>query len=489
MADVYASHGKVDSSLNRLYCLDMSRRAGKDFIMATMAIMECYKQRRRFRIPYAAPTKELCHDILVPTFEGIFQDCPPDLLPHEIRRGTFAASARELTFPWGAKIELIGVDLHPEWLRGTDTFCFFFTEPAFVEELQHLMVSILLPQLLTNPAGFGVMGSTPPVTAGHYWSTKMVPDAKIRGMYVKKTIYDNPRLGPEQVQGAIEMCGGEKTTQFQREFMCEHVTESTLSVIPEFAGVKKDIVVESPIPPYADTYVAIDPGFAHATGGVFAYVDFARAVCVVHGCFKTQGLNSTEVSRYVKAREWQLWGREPVKPAKWSQEAWQDELHLIRALFYPNLPIPPHSWAAHNSGHMNNKTYRRISDTDSRLIADLSTEHNLNFFPTEKQNVEAHTNVLRVNIQRKKFEIHPRCVELITDLEQAIWNKSRTKIAEGAGGHHYDTLPALSYLNRNLTWGRNPFPPNQVDPFTHHTPKKGVFDKTSSALKRAFTRR
>lgn len=489
--NVYASHPRVKSSMQRIYVLDLGRRSGKDRIMATIAAKTAMTNDRGYiRIPYAAPTREDAQNILVPIFEDIFKDCPPELLPYELRKGTFRTNSPELNFDNGAQIALIGVELHPERLRGTNTHAMFMTEMAFVDDFEHIFTSIIMPQLLTQRDGFVVLGSTPPVTPGHYWSTKIVPDAKLRGMYDKRTVYENPRLGPEDIQGAIEMCGGEKTTKFRREFLCEHVTESTLAYVPEFADVK-DVVVTTEgfdkIPEWRDTYTSMDPGFAHATGTIFAYEDFERGLIMIEGCFKTVGLNSSEVARRVKAREWQLWGRVPTKPAKYSDAAWAEELELIRSHFYPGITPPAKPVATWLNNQAHTKTYRRISDTDSRLIADLNAEHGLLFFATEKENVEAHRNAMCLNIQRKRYRIHPRCVELITDLEQATWNKARTKLAEQAGGGHFDTVKALEYLNRNLTSGRNPFPPTQWDRHTHHVPKSS--GKTRTALANMFTRR
>jgi hypothetical protein len=381
------------------------------------------------------------------------------------------------------------VDLHPGWLRGPDTYCFAFTEPAFCENLAEIMRSILLPQLLTNPSGFGIMGSTPPDTPAHYWSTEMVPKAKARGMYFMRTIYDNPRISSDQIQGAIDSCGGAHTTQFRREYMCEHIVESTLAVVPEFVEAKKVIVTsegfDSP-PAYRDTYTVIDPGFAHATGALFGYYDFNTALVMIEGDFKTQGLNSAEVARRIKAREWQLWGRVPVKPAKLTDAAWAEELELIRSHFYKDLGAPPSQPVLTVvSGQTRADTFRRVSDTDSRLIADMQAEHGMFFIATEKDNTEAHNNAFRLRIAGHKWRIHPRCVNFITDLEQAVWNKSRTKLAEEKSGAHFDTIKAGEYLNRNLVLGRNPFPPTIHDPYTHHVPAR---QSTGGALGQAFAR-
>jgi hypothetical protein len=438
--------------------------------------------------------------VIRPAFAANYKTPAPisgrsELLPYEVKRGTFRRSADELNWDNAGSIQLVGVDMYPERLRGTSMACGFMSEPGFMSDLEHLMHSILLPQLMTEPAGFMVFGSTPPVTPGHYWSVDMIPKAKLRDMHAKRVIYDFAfRFGQRQIDGLISEMGGTESTKFLREAMCEHVLETENAVVPEFRNAKEKTVTEEPfkdLPAYRDTFVAIDPGFSHATGALFGYMDFERAVFCIEGDFKVQGLNSSEVARRIKAREWQLWGRVPVKPSKYTESAWKDELALIRSHFYPNLPTPTAPVLTWSNNQPYNKTYRRISDTDSRLIADLATEHNLMFQPTEKTDLELNINNMRLNVERLRYRIHPRCVNLITDLEQATWAKGRTKLAQGAGGHHYDCIAAFNYLNRNAAplFGRNPFPPNMFSKHNHHIPATQASSATRNALVSLFSRK
>jgi len=484
--DIYASHRTVKSSAERIYCMDVSRQSGKDFTMSTIAVETCIRRRCATRIPYAAPTKDNVKELLVPTMMQLFQDCPPELLPMEIKKGTFQRSAHTLTWPWGARIVLVGVDLHPDWLRGPATYAFMFTEPAFVDNLEDLMGSVLLPQMLTQPQGFGIMGSTPPVTPSHAWSTKYIPEAKARGMYSMRTIQDCPRFSREQKDGFIRELGGMGSNRVRRELFCEHIVDSERVVIPEMAEVKNEIVVDSwPEPEYRDTYVSIDPGFAHATGAVFGYEDFKSGLFIIEGDLYTQGKNSREVARAIKAREWQLWGREPVKPKGMTDAAWAEELALTRSLFYRDLPARKAPVRSFRNGQILSTTYKRVSDTDARLICDLSREHDLNISATDKDEMEAAINNLRIKIQSKRYRILSRCTFLIAQLEQATWNKARTKLAESPGGGHFDTVPAMVYLNRNITT-RNPFPPHLHSTTTHHVPKGARTSSSAQALSQLF---
>lgn len=487
---IKASHGTVKSAAERTFCLDVSRQSGKDFMMALLAVEHCIQNKRGFRIPYGCPTQETLHNLLAPTMFAIFADCPPDLQPKEIKNGTFRNSRAQLSWKHGAEIHLVGVDLHPAWLRGPASEVFFLTEPAFMDHLEELLYGILYPQQLTIPHGWSVLASTPPESPGHFWTQQVLPRAKDRNMYAKRTILDCPRFTPEQVEGIIRESGGRKATRVRRELFVEHVIESTLAAVPEFNDVKDQVVTDQYVlPEFRDTYVAIDPGFSHATGAVFGYLDFLQNVFVIEGDFAVQGLNSREVSRYIKAREWQLWGREPVKPGAWKDEEWQNELKLIRALFYANLTVPA-PVKSYRNGEIKHNTFLRVSDTDSRLISDLSVEHGLTFSPTEKTEMEVNLNHARVKLAELKYKIHPRCHNTISHLEQAIWNKTRTKLAESGTGAHFDCLPAWVYLNRNIVWGKNPFPPHGVSRITHHVPNADKpQSKTATALSAIFGRR
>lgn len=486
---IYASHGRVRTSFERQYYLDMSRQSGKDFVMSTIGLETCFRRRKTTRVVYAAPTKDTVHKLLIPTISQIFEDCPPDLLPAEIKSGTFLTNAKQLTWPWGARIELVGVDLHPDWLRGPATFLILFTEPAFVENFDGLMRGVILPQLLTMQDGFAVYGSTPPESPGHPWSTSYIPKAKGRGMYSKSVITDCPRLSTEQVEAAIDELGGRKSTRVRRELFCEHIIESAHAVVPEYQDVKDQVLTEvgfdSP-PEYRDIVVGIDPGFVHSTGVVYGYVDFRTGLFMINGEINIQYANSREVARAMWAREWQLYGFKPKKPRNLTDKAWGEELDATRAMFYPDLaeakPVK-----AYRDSQIKTQVYQRWSDTDSRLIADMSNEHGLMINPADKDNLEAATNALRLNIQKLKYRIHPRCAYLDAHLSQAVWNKSRTRLAENPAGGHFDLIPAFIYLNRHVPWQRNPNPPVFHDPATHFV-SSGAGAQTRTGLSKLFRR-
>lgn len=111
------------------------------------------------------------------------------------------------------------------------------------------------------------------------------------------------------------------------------------------------------------------------------------------------------------------------------------------------------------------KVYLRYSDNNNKiLLNDLQKIHNLLFLPTEKDDSLAQHNKLRMMIKNEKIIIHPRCVHLIHHLETATWNKAGKKYENNVDKdgrlHHYDCIPALIYMIRNIVYSRNPYPKN-----------------------------
>lgn len=488
---IRASWKSTDSSMERLFACDISRQHGKDFLMSCIGIGECLRRRFPTRIVYFAPTKEMLKELIVPTIVTVFQDCPPELRPIEIQKGTFERTADTLTWPWGGRIPLVGGDLHPDRLRGPATYGFLGTEVAFIEGLVDLTEGVLLPQLLTIPDGWVIYASTPPVVKGHPWTTKYIPEAKTRGMYAKRVITDNPRLSKRQVEAAIKSLGGPESTRVRRELFCEHIVESEAVVIPEFSEKENIVPDDYPMPTHVDCYTALDPGIIHAAGGLGAWFDFENDRLVIDWDFARPGLNSAAIARIVKAREWQFWGKVPQKNDRLTEQAWEDEIRLIEKEFVPGFPVRQGTITSFREGAIRPAPAARYSDTQLEVIASLSTEHGLVFSPARKDDLEAQINAFRLRIGERRIVFKARCVNAINHVQNAQWTKQRTKFAEQPGGAgHFDCLAAGIYLNRMMPWGKNPNPTVWKDPRTHHIPRGAVKDQspTSRALRAIFRR-
>ncbi|HEU4524277.1 MAG TPA: hypothetical protein VFR62_04610, partial [Gemmatimonadales bacterium] len=219
----------------------------------------------------------------------------------------------------------------------------------------------------------------------------------------------------------------DESTTWKREYLALHVTDEESAVIPEFAKFKAVIVREVGRPELFDAYAGMDVGWSpDFTGVLWGFWHFEEATLVIEHELLMRKMNTellaTEVDRI------------------------ESEFYRDQGRCEENAREP--------------QPYMRVSDNDLRLISDLATDHGLLFCPTQKDDKDAAINNLRLMVQgtKGKLLIHPRCVRLIAQLENAVWNKARTEYERSARDGHYDLVDALIYLARNLNRQKNPVP-------------------------------
>lgn len=101
----------------------------------------------------------------------------------------------------------------------------------------------------------------------------------------------------------------------------------------------------------------------------------------------------------------------------------------------------------------------RFCDGDLIAISDLNTTHNLQFAVTKNDDLEASVNACRLFIDQNKIVIDPKCVNLLAQVHNAMWDTSRKKFKRSQTHGHFDLLAALIYMIRNVKRQRNPYPP------------------------------
>lgn len=403
----------------RLYAIDISRRWGKSVLCATYA-MEKALQAPRMRIVYCAPTYEQVKKIVLPLFAFLFLSCPPNL------RATWVKSEGYYEFPNGSKIELIGLDKHPDGARGTYVDYVVLDEAAFYDNLEYLIVSVINPQMLGRPHARILGASTPPRTPSHYWSTTVIPTAILEGAHDRKTLDDADQYSEEEIEEFYAaMPGGRGGVAARREYGAEHLPDAALAIVPEFSEHEKDIVIEVPAPEWRDCYVSLDPGYHDLSAALFGYWWWQEQALVIEDEIAAPRLNSRQIAESIKAKEATLWKN--VRR---------------RGHDFETRPQP----------------FLRVSDNDPRLLADMLTDHHLQFIPTKKDNLTQQVDQVRVAIQNHKILIHPRCKKLCSHLRNGIWKKAGTEFAREDGFGHFDTIAALVYLWRNVHKRRNPIP-------------------------------
>ena len=433
--------------------LNISRRVGKTFFLAVVAVQECL-QKPKSIVKFLQPEQKMIRMNIRPIMDKIFADCPEDLRPE------FKTQDNIYRFKNGSEIQLAGTDNgNAEKLRGGDSQLCLIDEAAFVQtDLKYLIRSILLPSTLLT-RGKIILSSSSPTDANHDFA-KYMEEAELNNNLIKITIFDalkihktmkNPRFTDEIVNEIIaEYPGGIANDDFRRECLCQILTNADNSVVPEFnADSEEDIIVEWRRPAFCDKYVSMDIGFKDLTVVLFGYWDFENAVLVIEDEIKMSGpqMTTDKLADSIKLKETELWTNKLTN----EQE----------------------------------KPYRRVSDNNPIVLNDLNRLHGMLFYPSSKDNKEAAINQLRMMVQNRQLVINPRCKTLISHLRNATWNKKRDNFVRSGDGAHYDGVDAILYMIRNLDKNKNPFPHNYR--FRNLDSQNGYFMNSSVLEKKEHT--
>lgn len=407
-ADQRRIHAQYVSSVGRVFVLCCSRRWGKSMLCCLLAL-ECALGTAGAQVRYAAPTGKMARRIVVPHMRKLLAQCPVALRPR------FSAQDLTWTFPNGSEIVLAGCDNgNAENLRGTSMDLGIVDEGGFIDDLDYVVTSILLPQTMTT-GGRIFIASSPARTPTHAF-TAICLRAEAEGRYAHRTIYDAPHITAGLIAEFMAECGGEDTTDWLREYMAQTVVDESIAVLPEFTPRAKSIVQEHPAPPFRHCLVAIDGGFEDLSFALFGYHDFLTDQLIVEDERVWHRQNSATVSKDILAAERALWAtKEPVL---------------------------------------------RVFDADATVRNDMVTLHKLNCRLPRKDDKSAQVNALRVALAQGRILVHPRCKALIAHCKGAIWNKSRTSFERADGFGHYDGVDALVYMWRHTDRTANPYPAN-----------------------------
>ncbi len=425
-------HDAFAASASRKFFINSSRRIGKSHFLISHAIGLCLSKRNcrvLYLLPFAKDAALLATDFAA----LILQECPADLKPE------YASQDKEFRFRHnGSVIRLKGVNgEHAQYLRGGSADLVIMDEVGLMDDLKHVVSDVVMPLTLTTN-GRIILATTPARTPGHESSeileqlagdnavaTFTILDAdhipnELKAEYLKEageTDTDIPRILAGEIQP--------KTTTARREYFCASVTDEASAVIPEFTEqAQSEIIHAWPRPPYFDAWTTIDPGMRDRTGILYAYWDFERAKLVIEDESLLSGPNTDKIAKTLLSKERELWA--PDAPV--------------------DQPVP---------------VYMRISDIDLRLIADLWALHKIHVSPARKEDSLGAINLMRNMVLRREIIINPRCVNLIRQMRNAVWNNKASDFAQGGEiDGHYDLVAALKYLCRMVNRTHNPFPGN-----------------------------
>lgn len=433
--EMYDMYKNSDQKIVTWLC---SRRIGKSYSLAVIAAEACL-QNKNCIVKFLCPTAKMLKQLLIPIFREILEDCPPSVKPE------FIASENKYRFANGSEIHLAGSDNgRAENLRGAYANLCIVDEAGFCEDLGYTVRSVLKPLVLTT-RGKIILSSTPPRTNDHEF-IGFIKKAEADGTLIKKTIFDNKTLTPNEIQQEIASYpGGMQNPEFRREYLAELVMDKDILVFPEFTeDVQSRTIQEWTRPPFYDYYVSADIGYIDYTAVLFGYLDFKSAKFIIEDEIVLNKMTTKTLADEIKAKEAKL--------------------------------LTMDSTGEQKAPHL------RVSDNNLIVINDLYRLHGLNFMPTAKDDRDSAINNLRILFASEKIIIHPRCKFLINHVKNASWNKAQKRdLARAPEGGHYDTAMALVYLMRNVQWNRSPYPKgyditDHANRYQFKDPKKGAFE-------------
>lgn len=422
-----------------LYVFEVARQVGKTYLLSTICI-ELGLKKKNARMRYGTAFQEDVEEFLRPVIEMIIEDCPEDLKPK------WNANKSKYIFPsTGAELKIFGIDLHPNGVRGNALDLVVIDEGGFIKRLDQV-IKIIVFMLKHRPELRVILSSSTSETPDHEF-TQRADQAKIDGNYFSATIDDDETCDQAMKDKIAKECGGYDSTTYRREALCERIVDSDLAICPEW---RDEYVQEIPVDEfdtYYHRYVGQDIGGtkveADFTAHVYGKYLFKQAKLYIEDETGIRGPETTtdRIEDMVKAREIALWSND----GNWSSK----------------------------------RVYKRISDNNNPiLLNDLNRglgrdgkERGVSFIATNKEELQAMVNDLRILVSQGRLIVHPRCKMLIGCLKGGIYNSNRTnrEFARSKVYGHYDWLAALIYLVRGLDQSTNPIPRNiGASTMTHH---------------------
>lgn len=446
-----------------------SRKIGKTYGLMAYADKQA-RRNRDWIIRFAYPTETQGKTIILPIMEELQRDCPLDL-----RWVNREAQEKCWVLPHtGSRLYLAGTDTadQVDRLRGPRANLIVLDElPTFRGDLRYLINSVLWPQTL-NTGGLLLMSGTPPSSMAHP-SVAIIKHAQRRNRLVTKTIFDNPRLTPENIRTICEeanpdeedpaeidkILAGTKegTPDWEREFKCRMIADKNLQVTPEF--VRIDHEKEFEVPRYCYKFAFLDPGHVKDHfGATFAVIDFAAQRLLVCRDYKGKRKTTDDVIADCVEIE---------KELGWNQ---QDD-----------------------------KIFRYIDATAQQMAADFNKKRYRVSLAAKSPGKAALVTELRNRLNADQVLIHPRCKDLVMQLENGIWKDSaKDDFDRTPEMGHLDVLDSLAQgamtINMLGKWRLNPAPqgvyvePGEVSPALVHHPSAmaAVVAPSTMRLKQAW---
>lgn len=474
---------EIGARFDRMWVDQAARRTAKTGSWLITGVEECIRfylrEGRGCHGMIAIPVAKKIGGVLVPNCKKIFRDMPKGYAPEH--RGSGQGEHEHLYVPAvDGRIKLVGLDHHPDALRGPFLDWAFVTEAGFVStDLESTVVSEIMLQFQGLDHAWIVLESSTPKTVDHPFKRVFVVDAMARGAYSEQVITDNTSLSKEEIEDEIRMTGGMQSAVTKRELFNIVEPDPEQMVVPEFIE-SIHVVDEWPMPTHALGHVGYDPGTTDPHGIIALYLDWMQQVIVIVASWKKPNASTGEVVEVTQNFERMFFGTEHEKPD--TRKPNMSLLRIANAERTPGGKI----WEApegaltywdENAWTLKPNPFSRISDIDNQFVIDMNTDYAMSLRDAEKGpgSADADEQHLRMLFAARHKDGRPKIVivrngyteDIIMQLRSGMWKVDET-------GHkvdwlrtkllgHLDCIAALKYVVRDVKWRRNPFPPANVD--------------------------
>jgi len=419
----------------KIIVFNCPRRFGKSFMLLTFAVRLCLLFPG-FKVKYGAPTSVQADEIIHDTMPDVLRTCPENRIPE------FKSSKKRYIFHHPdnqpSELKVVGLEAGDgKGLRGSKANLVIIDEAGFVNKLTKIIESIAKP--LTRRMYYGkiFICSTPSEDASHDFFD-WIDRAQARKAYRKRTIYDDVIDGQEGIDDLIEsytlrdkegnvLVPARENPSFQREYLCERISNPDALIFPEFLMLKDQIVFNKQADQYRPDYyqptVSFDWGWTDFDGGLYGFVDFEKATLYIEDETWTNYTVASDLGKIIKGKVSELWPK--IKDMK-----------AIK--FY--------------------------ADNDPKQIHEIRKETGLMFKPVDNQfDKDPTVNSIRSLMANGRIQIHERCEQLIYQLENGMWQLTRTgnrknEFIRNKKVGHCDLLSAMLYLYRQVDFKKNPYP-------------------------------
>lgn len=480
----------IGARFDRMWVDQAARRTAKTASWLITGVEECIRfylrEGRGCHGMIAIPVAKKIGGVLVPNCKRIFRDMPRGYAPEH--RGSGQGEHEHLYVPAvDGRIKLVGLDHHPDALRGPFLDWAFITEAGFVTtDLEGTVVSEIMLQFQGLDHAWIALESSTPKTVDHPFRRVFVVDAMARGAYSEQVITDNTSLTKEEIDDEIRMTGGMHSAITKRELFNIVEPDPEQMVVPEFDEAVH-VVDEWPMPEHALCHEGYDPGTTDPHGLVGIMLDWMTQTIVIVFSWKKPNASTDEVVRTAQEFERELWGTEHATPS--SRKPNTGLISIAGAQRTPGGKVwePPPGALTYwdpNGWTLKPNPFSRISDVKNQFVIDMNVDHAMSVRNAEKEpgSAEADEQHLRMLFNARHPDGRPKIVivrnghteDIIMQLRSGMWKVDET-------GHktdwqrtkllgHLDCIAALKYVVRDVKWRRNPFPPEFRDvnlPNTH----------------------